>query len=366
MKTFRIKEESVLDEIIDFALESDNITKRALWEAGFHGHYIDTVFKLAECADNFTIGRGGASYTEVMPNTTVIQDSDVTAQVQAPTHQPYDGPTITWPETPIIGDVADMPWFRKPPWYKRMKAMVQAGKHISLAGPPGIGKSSAVEYLAAEQGKVLVNVSADAGLRRRDLTGNVELVNSHTQFQVAQYLAAVRNGWWVKIDEVNAAEPDALMYLNSQIAPPFAASFYGKSVKVHEDFRLFVTYNPGLIGTKPLPPAFKDRFFPIKLNFPNEGQLRRMLEANGMPNKPWADMIVKFGLDAWAGHMQGRMRYQITPRRLMDAVTLVMLADESPVDALEQAVIAAVDSHAEVNALKKVLTDVKAQVTFSR
>jgi len=365
-KTFRIKEKSKLDILIDYVLSLDGgITKKALHEAGHHWHDICAVYKLAEYADNFSLGRGGASYTEVMPNTTIIESGEVIAQV--PQQAQYDGPSVLWPEVPVIGDIEDMSWFRKPAWYDRMAVMVSAGKHISLAGPPGIGKSSAVEYLAAEHGKVLVNISADAGLRRRDLTGNVELVNSHTQFQVAQYLAAVKYGWWAKIDEVNAAEPDALMYLNSQIAPPFSASFYGRCVKVHPDFRLFVTYNPGLVGTKPLPPAFKDRFFPIKLDFPNERQLRRMLEANGMPSdKSWTDTIVKFGGAAWEAHKNGRMRYQITPRRLMDAVDLVQLAGEDPIKALAQAVIAAVDSHAEVNALKNVLGEVKRAFEFGR
>jgi len=366
-KTFRVKEESSLDKLLDLVLSGEldgGITQKALYESGFTYNSAWMVFELSRMCDNFMVSKHSSSYVDVVPSTTVIQDSEVITTES--TQSQYDGPSVLWPETPIVNDVDDMPWFRRPSWYNRMAAMIQAGKNISLAGPPGIGKSSAVEYLAAEQGKVLVNISADAGLRRRDLTGNVELIDSHTQFQVAEYLAAVRNGWWVKIDEVNAAEPDALMYLNSQIAPPYSASFYGKSVKRHPDFRLFVTYNPGLVGTKPLPPAFKDRFFPIKLDFPNEAQLRRMLEANGMPDANWTSAIIKFGLEAWQAHMNGRMRYQITPRRLMDAVDLVQLVGEGPIQALEQAVIAAVDSHAEVKALEQVLSSIKQAFEYGR
>jgi len=217
----------------------------------------------------------------------------------------------------------------------------------------------------------LVNISADSGLRRRDLVGNVELVNSHTQFQVALYLAAVKFGWWVKIDEVNAAEPDALMYINSQLAPPYSANYYGKQVPVHEDFRLFVTYNPGLIGTKPLPPAFKDRFFPIKLEFPTEYQLQKMLVANGMPeigedrNENWTKAVVAYGVRSWEAHKSGRMRYQITPRRLMDAIELVK-SGEDVFDSLEEAVIAAVDNYAEIRVLQDVLKNVKQEYEFGR
>jgi len=372
---FRIKAGSPLEQNLDMILEtmSDGATKHDLYLAGVQNKINDAIDVLGANADNFTFGRNGISYTDVIPQTVIQQAKQVTAQqtVSAP-QQEYDGQTVTWPDTPVINDTADYPWFRKPAWYDRMALMVKLGKHISLAGPPGIGKSSAVEYLAAEQGKVLVNVSADAGLRRRDLTGNVELVNSHTRFMVSEYLAAVANGWWVTIDEVNAAEPDALMYLNSQIAPPHSASFYGQTVQVHPDFRLFVTYNPGLVGTKPLPESLKDRFFPVKLQFPNESTLRRMLEANGMPVKiddgsvQWQDAIVNYGLSMWKQHELGRMRYQITPRRLMDAVTLVMHAGVEVYEALEAAVIMTVDNVSEVRVLEEALKSQKQAYQFGR
>ncbi len=372
--TFRIKPGSPLEQELDNVLENcpDGVSKKALRSTGTMKKYADALGVLGDNADNFTFGIGGVSFTDVVPQTVIQQAEQVIApHVASAPEQDYDGPSVRWPDTPIINDTSDYPWFRKAGWYSRMELMVKLGKHISLAGPPGIGKSSAVEYMAAEQGKVLVNVSADAGLRRRDLTGNVELVNSHTQFMVSEYLAAVRNGWWVKIDEVNAAEPDALMYLNSQIAPPHSASFYGQTVQVHPDFRLFVTYNPGLVGTKPLPESLKDRFFPIKLQFPKESALRRMLEANGMPSvnksmNPWQESIVDYGLECWKQFELGRMRYQITPRRLMDAITLVMEAQIDVYDALEAAVIMAVDNVSDARVLKDVLKKQMQAFQFGR
>lgn len=367
MYTFRIKSESKFEQLVRYVL-SDNadVSQAHLKKMGYTWNDIYALFRMGHYSDNFTLSHSGGTYTEVVPQQTVIHEAANVEVTGGGVAQPdRDDPTVRWPDTPVVGD--GLSYFRKPRWYDRMGAMVKAGKHISLAGPPGIGKSTAVEQLAADCGKPLVNVSADAGLRRRDLTGNVELVNSHTQFQVAEYVAAAVNGWWAKIDEVNAAEPDALMYLNSQIAPPFTVNFYGTSMPIHPDFRLFVTYNPGLVGTKPLPESLKDRFFPIKLAFPNESGLRALLEANGMPEgEGWMDTVVKFGLKAWQRHEMGRMRYQITPRRLMDASLLVQVAGENVYNALEQAVIAAVDNMAEVRVLKEVLKSVKDEATYGR
>lgn len=363
--TFRIKLESSLANITQFVLDNPDINQDGLREEGYSWTDINTIYYMSKMADNFTMGRGGSSYVDPIPSQTVVQQAEVVQQGVQTGHE-FDGPSIHWPDVPIVGSVEDYPWFRKPSWYSRMAAMVQAGKHISLAGPPGIGKSSAVEYLAAEQGKVLVNVSSDSGLRRRDLTGQAANVNSHTAFFAAEYIAAAVNGWWVKVDEANAAEPDALMFLNSQIAPPHTVNFYGKSMPVHPGFRLFITYNPGLVGTKPLPDSLKDRFFPIKLEFPTANALRRMLEANGMPNTDWSKAIVGFGVKAWEYHKLGRMRYQITPRRLMDAVTLVTLAGDDVIDALDAAVISAVDNVAEVRVLSDLLKSIKDEYAWGR
>jgi len=370
MYAFRVKEGCELESVVDRLLELEGkITRRRLIDGeGFDGQTVVTAFKLGTYADNFVVGRHGASYTDVVPQTIVNRTDTVKSEVAA--IQSIGGlpdtvakTQLRWPDVPVIP--SPMENFITPSWYERMEMMVSVGRHISIAGPPGVGKSTAVEQLATDYAKPLINISADAGLRRRDLTGNVELVNSHTQFMVAQYVAAAVNGWWAKIDEVNAAEPDALLFLNSQLAPPHAVNFYGTAMPVHPDFRLFVTYNPGLIGTKPLPPAFKDRFFPIKLAFPVESQLRKILIANGMPDEyvDWTNAIVRFGMLAWDQHEKGRCRYQITPRRLMDTVELV-LQGVGVWNALDAAVIAAVDNVAEIRVLKAVLRDLKNEVVY--
>jgi len=372
--TFKVSRDSKLESALDTALEGGTFTKSSLVDGGENLSAVKAMYYLSRWTDNFLIERDGATYIDAAPDTIIHQADNVEVAAALTPETPgrddsdadADAEQLAYPQTPSIPEPAS--FFIKPSWYGRMKAMVKLGKHVALAGPPGVGKSLAIEQLAIDEGKPLVNISSDAGLRRRDLTGNVQLVNGHTRFMVAEYAMAAMMGWWVKIDEINSAEPDALMYLNGQIASPYTVNFYGKSFPVHPDFRLFATYNPGLVGTKPLPDSLKDRFFPIKLAFPSDTQLRLILEANGMPgvDVTWTQAIVAYGHQAWEQHLAGRLRYQITPRRLMDAVSLVEHCDLNVFTALDAAVIGAVDKVSEVNVLKSVLSTVKKEYNFSR
>lgn len=292
--------------------------------------------------------------------------------------QDEDFSNIKWPQCPPLCE--PMPNFREPSWFQVMKAMVAQGKHIALSGPPGVGKDTAVIQLASEEGRPLVTIGGDAGFRRRDLVGTAHIVNGSSYIEVGEYAAAAINGWWVLLTEVNAADADALMYINAQLAAPYIVTISGKAYPVHPDFRIFVSYNPGLVGTKPLPQSFKDRFFSIQVPFFTADGLRKVLEAHGLPKvdevrKPemqhtdwqgnitwditWVEQIIKFGTAMWEAYEAGRMRYQITTRRLIDATVLM---NEGIVDsfseAIKAAVLAAIDSPVEYKAAQEVLKSI--------
>lgn len=293
------------------------------------------------------------SYVNVMPAVPVAVGTDVANVL--PSNAQEDVEPIRWPQAPPLINTWD--GFRKPRFYDTMEKMVGLGKHISLAGPPGVGKDTAVQQLAAEQGMPMVTIGGDAGFRKRDLVGTVHIANGRSFLEVSEYAAAVVNGWWVLLTEVNAADPDAILFINAQLAAPYVISVGGKTYPVHPNFRLFITYNPGLIGTKPLPQSFKDRFFSIQIPFPTEASLRSILEANGLPEEAsYAYDLVRFGRAMWEAHERGQMRYQVTTRRLIDAVALVenRIADDWR-EAVKMSVIEAIDSPVEQRAAQNVL-----------
>lgn len=312
------------------------------------------------------------TYTDVMPNRLTLASKGVEINTTAPQ---VDGEIskevqFLWPEAPPI--IEEMDNFDEPSWFREMEAMVEAGRHISLQGPPSVGKDTAVEQLAARKRKPLVMVGGSRGFRERDLVGSEKITNGTSFHAVGQYAAAAINGWWALLSEVNAADPDATMYINHQLAPPHMVYFQGKAYPVHPDFRIFITYNHGLIGTKPLPQSFKDRFYSIKMGFFTEYQLLRRLQAMGMPEDTgndeiskdqnrcgWGDKVAEYGIAMWESHERGQMRYQITTRRLIDAVMLMnMLPGTDIKDALRKAVVGAIDSPVEANEAEQVLRKV--------
>lgn len=264
---------------------------------------------------------------------------------------------VVFPELPLAGKANSN--YVQPVWYKLMESALNAGKHVAIAGPPGGGKSTGPEQYFIRKGQPFVTVNGDAGFRRKDMEGSVEVAEGRTFFRVAEFAAAAVNGWGCILNEVNAADPDALMYINGLLEVPFVVNIHGKAYPVHPDFRLVVTYNPGLVGTKALPQAFKDRFFPIKLDFPPKAFIRKMIIAKTgiSEDSPYLERLLKYSADCWALHVKGNLRYQISPRRLFDVVFLLETkACEDINDALKRAIVDAVDSAADAQMLIKLIT----------
>lgn len=323
--------------------QTDNARLTGSKKTGLHLNYVDIVPTIpipvgTDMVDAATVAR-------VVAVETVMGSSTPHVAVES----------MTWPQMPPVPlGIEDK--FRQPSWFNLMLFMVQEGKHISLAGGPGTGKDTAIIELAAQEGKVLVTVGGDGGLRKRDLVGTTEIVSGSTTFKVAEFAAAVVNGWWASITEINAADPDVIILLNACMAPPYIININGKAYPVHKNFTLFVSYNPGLIGTKPLPQSFKDRFFSIQVPFYNRTSLKAVLGAHGMPeDMRWAECILDFGMAMNKAFEDGKTRYQITSRRLQDTVVLMNNGESSVKTALKLAVLAAIDSPVEYRAAEQVL-----------
>jgi MoxR-like ATPase len=99
---------------------------------------------------------------------------------------------------------------------------------------------------------------------------------------------AMRNGWWVILDEVNLAEPQVLERLNPVLEQPpslvlsehdGAVFGPGGDVGISPDFRMFATMNPAeYSGRTVLSPAFRDRWSVWTfVELPGEAELRAML-----------------------------------------------------------------------------------------
>lgn len=341
--------------------------------------------------DNLSLERKGelryAHYTDVTPKRVAavserLEQLKIKTQAinviadngQAPAGQPAElgEEPVVWGEVPP--QIHPHPNFVEPKYYRTMKHMVRSGRHIRLAGPPSVGKDTAIKQLAWESGKPLVSLNGSS-LRERHMTGiRAQDASGRSYFLPSQFATAVVMGWWCNLTEINAAESDVLLWLNSVTEEPFVITLNGKAYPVHKEFRLFCSYNPGALGTRPLPASLLDRFFPIKLDFHNESSLRKILEANGMPTadlikaddygnqRDWTTCLVKFAIKLWETHENGKMKYQITVRRCMDVSELMKEFREDGIDgfkaACRAAIVDAIDNPLDAREAEKVLKEI--------
>jgi MoxR-like ATPase len=230
------------------------------------------------------------------------------------------GEAMIWPDVPLATCHVNGGYVT-PPWADRLKAAVTFG-HVELMGPAGSGKTLAVHKLAASQGRRLAVITADGGLRKRDLVGQRELIGGRTVFQASEFAAAARDGHWALIDEANMAEADALGFLNGMLDRPgtegSTVNVGGKAIAVHPDFRCMITRNPGYAGTKTMNEALRDRFWSIEVPPLLGESLDKMLKAHGVTanERPVAVTVVEALFAKWQQHS---IRYQISPRRVLAA-----------------------------------------------
>ena len=211
-----------------------------------------------------------------------------------------------------------------PPWLEELDAAALIG-HVELMGPAGSGKTLAIHHLAAKLGKNLAVVTADGGLRKRDLVGQRELIAGSTVFTAAEFATAAKQGDWALIDEANMAEPEAMSFINgmtdrpAQVGSTFQVA--GQTIEVHPEFRCFMTRNPNYVGTRRMNEALRDRFWSIEVPPLSGESLAAMFKAHGMA-KTFINDAVFLTDTLYKSWKDNRIGYQISPRRGLAAAKM--------------------------------------------
>ena len=275
----------------------------------------------------------------------------------APSPSPVSTDTvIQWAEVPdATCDVNGE--YVTPPWWNELITASQVS-HIELKGSAGSGKTLAVHKLAEEMGKRLAVVTADGGLRKRDLIGQREIANGTTYFDAGEFASSARNGDWALIDEANFADADALGFLNGMTdragTEGSTFSIGGKVIDVHPDFRCFITRNQGYAGTKNMNEALRDRFWTIEVPPLVDENLVQMLQSHGMPEDCAKDasFLVTALYKTWE---QNKITYQVSPRRALVAYQLAEKLDADK-DAyrklLEKSILTKIDNKHDKEAVE--------------
>jgi MoxR-like ATPase len=124
-------------------------------------------------------------------------------------------------------------------------------------------------------------------LEVQQIMANERMTAHPWRWQDGLVVSAMREGWWIVLDELNLAEPQILERLNPVLErePSLVLTEHDNSVigrggqPVHPDFRIFATMNPAeYAGRSPLSPAYRDRWRGYRfVDPPTEGDYHAML-----------------------------------------------------------------------------------------
>jgi len=153
---------------------------------------------------------------------------------------------------------------------------IHLGENIIFTGPTGCGKTSLPTALASHLGRPLMRFNMNGETRVSNLVGmNKPAAKDGVLtllFVLGMLAQAMREGWWVILDEIEAAIPSVLFVLqpvleagNRSLQIPET----GEVIVAHPEFRIFATGNTlgyrasaraRYSGTNMMNAAFIDRF----------------------------------------------------------------------------------------------------------
>ena len=147
---------------------------------------------------------------------------------------------------------------------------ILAGDHQLLFGPTGVGKTSLVLQIAARIKQPVVRVNLNGQVSVSDLVGSIGLSKDGTVWNDGALPRAMRNGYWLVLDEIDFGPPDvlSLLYPVLESKPRLCLKEHnGEVVEAHPNFRVFATGNSiggdrdGVYaGTQPINAALLNRF----------------------------------------------------------------------------------------------------------
>ncbi|MCJ1246042.1 hypothetical protein MMC30_003246 [Trapelia coarctata] len=153
---------------------------------------------------------------------------------------------------------------------------------VLLQGPTSSGKTSMVEYLAKLSGNRFVRINNHEHTDLQEYMGTyISDSEGRLQYQEGILVRALREGYWIVLDELNLAPTDVLEALNRLLDDnrELLIPETQQIVRPHENFMLFATQNPpGLYGgRKVLSRAFRNRFLELHFDDIPENELETIL-----------------------------------------------------------------------------------------
>ncbi|GBG32276.1 Midasin [Hondaea fermentalgiana] len=197
---------------------------------------------------------------------------------------------------------------------------------VLLQGPTSSGKTTMVSYLAAKAGYKCVRINNHEHTDLQEYMGSyVSDERGNLVFREGALVEAVRNGYWIVLDELNLAPSEVLEALN-RLLDDNREVFIPETqevVKPHPNFMLFATQNPpGLYGgRKMLSRAFRNRFLELHVGEIPTKELETILNKRCALAPTFCKVLVNVMTDLQMHRQQSKLfagkEGFITPRDLL-------------------------------------------------
>lgn len=199
---------------------------------------------------------------------------------------------------------------------------------VLLIGETGVGKTSLIRHLAHEHKQPLRRVNLNGQTTVDEFVGKTLLNKEGTYWQDGVLTQSMREGYWLVLDELNAALPEILFVLHSLLDDDkyiVLTDKDGEIVRPHPNFRMFATMNPSgrYSGTKELNKALMSRFpIILQMDFPDIEEEIEIVMAYSNIDKGVVINLVKMANKIRASYNKEDIDYSCSTRDLINCAIL--------------------------------------------
>ena len=191
---------------------------------------------------------------------------------------------------------------------------ISSGIPILIQGPTSAGKTSMIEYLAKLTDNKFVRINNHEHTDIQEYIGSYVWSDTEDKlvFRDGLLVKALKNGWWIVLDELNLAPSDVLESLNRLLDDnrELLITETGKIIKPAPGFMLFATQNPsGSVygGRKYLSRAFRNRFVELNVTSIPSSELAFILHKKCNLAPSYADKLVSIYTDLQKARSNSRL-----------------------------------------------------------
>ncbi|HEY8477518.1 MAG TPA: AAA family ATPase [Chloroflexota bacterium] len=198
---------------------------------------------------------------------------------------------------------------------------------VLLVGETGVGKTSAVRYLAHKTNNGFRRCNLNGATTVDEFVGKL-LVNERGTYWVNGILVqAMLAGDWLLLDEINACLPEIAFCLHSLLDDDrmiVLTEYDGSVIRPHPNFRLFASMNPSeearYGGTRPLNEALLDRFpIVVRMDYlPEDEEVRVVVAQSGNTDEETVRRMVRVANEVRNAIRNEKLFCSFSTRRVID------------------------------------------------